>query len=121
MKLFAFPKNFRLRKRIEFEQLKTTGLRVHNSLFIVTYAQRFNTDASRLGITVTRKIGNAVARNRIKRLIREFFRKNKHRLTRSCDLNIIAKQRIRYHTTIERVDAIEDIFNLLASALSKGY
>ena len=117
MKLFAFSKKNRLRKRIEFEYLRQTGTRVQNNLFIITYAHNSDKDASRLGITVTKKTGNAVARNRIKRLIREYFRNNKHLLTRNCDINIIAKQRIRYHTNIERVDALKNVFYLLSSSL----
>ena len=45
----------------------------------------------RLGITVSRKVGNAVTRNHIKRLLREFFRQNKD-LFPPADYNIIAKQ-----------------------------
>jgi ribonuclease P protein component len=47
---------------------------------------------TRLGITVTRKIGNAVARNRIKRLVREVFRLNRTRLPEGLDLVWVAKQ-----------------------------
>jgi ribonuclease P protein component len=47
---------------------------------------------TRLGITVTRKIGNAVARNRIKRLVREVFRLHRARLPEGLDLVWVAKQ-----------------------------
>ncbi len=46
---------------------------------------------SRLGITVTRKIGGAVQRNRIKRVVREAFRLSPDRLPRGIDLVVIAK------------------------------
>lgn len=49
-------------------------------------------ERTRLGITVTKKVGNAVVRNRIKRLCREFFRLNKHQITGYRDINIIAKK-----------------------------
>lgn len=46
----------------------------------------------RLGITVTRKTGNAVKRNRVKRLIREFFRLNKALFPAENDVVIMAKR-----------------------------
>jgi len=45
----------------------------------------------RLGLTVGKKTGNAVARNRIKRLLREYFRHNKARFPDSNDIVISAK------------------------------
>jgi ribonuclease P protein component len=45
-----------------------------------------------MGITVSRKVGDAVARNRIKRLVREHFRRIRPMLTGSWDVNIIAKK-----------------------------
>jgi len=46
----------------------------------------------RLGITVTKKAGNAVRRNRIKRLIREFFRLNKSLFPAGYDVVVMAKR-----------------------------
>ena len=46
---------------------------------------------SRLGVTVTRRIGNAVQRNRVKRRVREFFRLHRHELQPAHDLLIIAR------------------------------
>jgi len=49
-------------------------------------------EAKRLGITVTKKAGNAVKRNRIKRLIREFFRLNKSLFPSGYDVVVMAKR-----------------------------
>lgn len=58
----------------------------------------------RLGITVTRKVGSAVERNRIKRILREVFRHNRHRMTVPLDLVVNAHRSIlgRSSRAIER-------------------
>ncbi len=65
---------------------------------------------TRLGITVTRKIGNAVERNRIKRLVREVFRLNRTRLPEGLDLVWVAKQQA---AQAQFADVLED-FEALA-------
>ena len=46
----------------------------------------------RLGVTVSRQVGNAVVRNRVKRCIREWFRGSRHRLAKDIDLVVIARR-----------------------------
>ena len=101
-----FPKNYRLRKRCEFEYLKKHGKRIQNNLYIINYAHNPSMNASRLGITATKKTGNAVVRNRIKRLVRETFRKNRHILIHKYDMNVIAKRQIRERSNQQCVDAL---------------
>jgi ribonuclease P protein component len=61
-----------------------------SSHFIVIFAAGSHAEC-RLGVTVSRKIGNAVARNRVKRLVREFFRLHRSELQPAHDLLIIAR------------------------------
>ncbi len=68
---------------------------------------------SRLGITVPKRVGKAVRRNRIKRLVREFFRRNRHTLAESWDINIIAKNNASNATSREIIFSMEEIFNKL--------
>jgi ribonuclease P protein component len=70
-----------------------SGRRVATRWFLVFVAPRDQGGAARLGITVTRKVGNAVRRNRIKRLVREWFRVHSSRL-KPCDVVVIAKRDI---------------------------
>jgi len=86
----GLPKRARLTKRSEFLTLSRKGKRLHTSHFIVLIKGN-DVGQSRLGITVTTRVGNAVVRNRIKRLVREFFRRHKE-MIQTNDLVVIAKQ-----------------------------
>ncbi|MFN9809143.1 MAG: ribonuclease P protein component, partial [Deltaproteobacteria bacterium] len=62
----------------------------------------------RIGITVTKKVGNAVARNRVKRLVREVFRQERARFPEGCDIVFIAKDgapELRYEDVLAEVPA----------------
>ncbi len=87
--MLTFDKSVRLRKRIEFTTLAKSCKKLVLSNFIIL---RADTELSypRLGITVSRKVGNSVCRNRLKRLVREFFRSNKE-LFHPADYNVIAR------------------------------
>lgn len=85
-----YNKSDRLLKRPEYIALKS-GRNVSDRFFILAY-QSNALEKSRLGITVTRKIGGAVIRNRIKRVVREFYRMNRQRIKGNWDINIIAKR-----------------------------
>jgi ribonuclease P protein component len=87
----SFPKTARLRKRHEFLQLSRTGRKVHSPNFVVVSKANDRGEA-RLGVTVSSKVGNAVVRNRIKRLVREFFRRCRQELPQELDLLVIARK-----------------------------
>jgi ribonuclease P protein component len=89
MKENGFPKSERLLKRRDFQALSRYSWKVHTEHFIIICGG-INSESSRIGITVSRKVGNAVTRNRAKRMIREFYRLNKT-LFSLYDYNIIAK------------------------------
>ena len=69
------------------------GGRIGSSNFIAIFGNN-QSGKTRLGIAVNKKIGNAVTRNRIKRLIREFFRLRKDSIPKSRDIVVIAKKDI---------------------------
>jgi ribonuclease P protein component len=81
----------RLKKRYEFRQVQLTGRRIHTPHFLIV-VQSNSLENTRLGITVTKKVGNAVQRNRIKRVVREVFRRNRHLFPPSHDVVFIAKR-----------------------------
>lgn len=86
----GFPKHERLRKRADFLRISGQGQKIHTSNFLIIRQESADC-AVRIGITVSGKVGNSVTRNRLKRLIREFYRQNKG-LFAAADYNIIARQ-----------------------------
>jgi ribonuclease P protein component len=69
------------------------GRRLWGRRFIF-YFGRPSTAVTRLGITASRKVGNAVIRNRIKRWVREIFRQNPQIFPRPVDVVVIVKRGI---------------------------
>lgn len=70
--------------------MQREGRRRHTS-HLVILRRPASRSISRLGITVSSKVGNAIVRNRLKRLFREIFRQNRGQLEPPIDLLIIAK------------------------------
>ncbi len=86
-------KEERIRRRREYLAIYQEAVRINCDHF--TLLIRRNQQAQRrLGITASKKVGGAVTRNRVKRLIREFFRLNKSLVSESSDLVVIAKKGI---------------------------
>lgn len=88
-----FPKEARIRKRRDFLRIQNRGHRLWGRQFIA-YVRPSPTPRSRLGITVSRKVGGAVQRNRIKRWVREAFRTQPELFSRPIDIVLIAKRGI---------------------------
>ncbi len=86
----SFTKADRLRRRSEYLRAQAQGKRIYSRHFGVTLAP-MGTPAPRLGLVVSKRFGKAVRRNRMKRLLREFFRRHKGKLP-SRDLVIMAKK-----------------------------
>jgi len=102
---YSFPKATRILKRPEFIRLSKSGAKIQNRHFIFLYS-RSNREYSRIGITVSRKVGKAVLRNRIKRLVREHFRLNRHHLAGHWDINIIANTDIYFDENIALLEKV---------------
>ena len=86
----TFPKTARLRKRAEFLQLSSARHKTAVRGFLVVWNEN-NLQSARLGITASKKTGCAVVRNRVKRYLREFFRRNRLGMV-AVDVNVIARR-----------------------------
>ena len=85
-----FTKAERLRHRQDFLRAQAQGKRLYTRHFGLVLAP-METGSPRLGLVVTKRLGKAVQRNRVKRLLREFFRRHKTGLP-AVDLVIMAKK-----------------------------
>ena len=85
----TYPSTARLRKRSEFLSLKDSAQKYASRGILVVWRVN-NLAHARLGVTVSKKVGCAVTRNRIKRFVRETFRNNLLLLP-AVDLNVIAR------------------------------
>ena len=86
----TFPKAIRLRKRSEFLLLSNAQAKTSVKGFLLVWRDNSGLSA-RMGVTVSKKIGCAVVRNRIKRYLREIFRHDRMLLP-PVDVNIIARR-----------------------------
>lgn len=85
-------KENRLKKNDDFQLVFKRGKSVANRQFVLYFLKKEEQSTIRIGISVSKKLGNAVTRNRIKRYIREAMREIIPQLHQSYDLVIIARK-----------------------------
>lgn len=85
------PHPKRLKKSWEFQRAYTKGRKYWDNYFVI-YVCRTQLLQTRLGITVSKKVGKSVQRNRMKRLIREAFRELQPRLLPQNDIVVVGRK-----------------------------
>jgi ribonuclease P protein component len=113
----AFPKNRRLASNRQFKAVLDAGRRAGDGV-LTLYVAPNPCGYPRLGISVGKSCGSAVVRNRLKRLLREAFRRNQDRLPQGFDYLLMIspslsrklrqsaeKKRVWSSLTLERVQA----------------
>ncbi len=90
----TFPRSRRLKRPGEFARAKADGRRLVCGCLIANVLARPPGHGSRLGVVTSKKIGNAVARSRARRLLRECFRLHQRELARPVDLVLVARPSI---------------------------
>ena len=81
-----------VKENYEFRRIYAKG-RSGVSPYLVVYVRPNRYGHNRLGVTVSKKLGNAVTRNRVRRRLREIFRLNQAGLAQGFDMVIVARTR----------------------------
>lgn len=89
----TFPKSRRLCKRREYIAVQSGEIKAHSRGFVGLVLIREDNGPGRLGVTASKRLGNAVMRNAVKRLLREAFRTGRLRTPAGVDVVVIAKRR----------------------------
>ena len=88
-----------LKKNIDFQNVYRNGKSYANR-FLVVYILENHTEKNRLGISVSKKVGNSVIRHHLTRLIRESYRLHEDMFDSGLDIVVIARATARnadYH------------------------
>ena len=87
-------KNYKITKRTEYQGLFKNGIRVASKYFTMLYrvSEQAEPNKFRFGMTVSKKVGNAVKRNRYKRIIRVLMRDMCIKQEHNIDVNVITKR-----------------------------
>src|SRR5262245_39993171 len=88
----TFGKALRVRKRAEFQAIQSHASRVPTRHFVLLLRARdASPEGARIGITASKRIGNAVVRNRTKRIVREAFRRTKGLFDADLDVVVLVR------------------------------
>lgn len=94
MASLGLPRNYRIQRNGDFSRIKREGQRVVQGCLILNWRLLPEAIGSRVGVITSKRIGNAVARNRARRLLREAFRQHQTQLVLPVDLVLIARNSI---------------------------
>ncbi len=90
----TWPRERRITRRAEYTACYNGGRRLFTKYFVVFARSSGSAGTGRLGLAVTKKCGNAVARNRIKRVLRSFFRLHQDEMP-AMDIVVTPKKHLR--------------------------
>ena len=115
------PKRGRLSRSAEFERVYRQGRSVGNRFLVLYSFPRASAgepaDGTRLGVSVSRKVGGAVDRNKVKRLLREAFVTLSDQLPPDQDIVVVARPEVR---ELAERDGLEGVRGALAELVEKS-
>ncbi|HHI96291.1 MAG TPA: ribonuclease P protein component [Thermodesulfatator atlanticus] len=110
----------RLRRRKEFDRVYQQGKRLYLPYLKILLVPN-ELGYTRLGLSVSRKFGKAVKRNRAKRILREVFRRNKDIFPKGHDVVLTPKPELLSKTQPEIVADLKKIFERYEKARTKRH
>jgi ribonuclease P protein component len=114
MKTGKFLRTSHLRKSLEFKRVFDARCSAANDILIIFVIPN-GLEQSRLGLSVSRKIGNAVIRNRWKRLIREAFRHVRTEFPKTFDLVVVPQQNTAPPNVQRVIASLQKLVNKIAN------
>ena len=115
MPSFPYPREQRLRRRVDYRRVQDQGRRIHRGC-LVALVLPGESSRTRVGITVSRKVGNAVIRNRVKRHLREAIRHQQDGVAGLWDVVFIARASAAQATGAELARQVDAVFAELGVA-----
>ncbi len=101
----------RIRKNSNFKEIISKHQQIKNNEFVI-YSNKNDLGYTRIGISVSSKIGNAVTRNKIKRQIKAII-KDLTKLDKNTDIVIIVREGFKNNTFKENYDSLKTMFKEL--------
>ncbi len=106
-----------LKKNIDFKSVYDTGIGKSDK-YIVMYVLKNNSEKNRLGISVSKKVGNSVVRHRLCRLIREVYRLHENIFNSGLDIVVVCRKsafNISYWEMERSILHLAKVHNILKS------
>ena len=113
-----FPKSLRLIHQSDFDRVYSSSIFAADNTLVIK-ATGNGLPVSRLGLSVSRKVGNAVVRNHWKRRIREAFRRQRHQLPTGLDLVVRPKKGARLESSAIDV-SMKKLVQKIGNRISKS-
>ena len=109
-----------LKKNTDFRLVYNKKGSYANKL-LVMYILQNGTDMNRIGISVSKKVGNSIVRHRLTRLIRESIRLDSDRIKRGYDIVIVARVGLKDKNYFETRDAVLHLLRLHKLLIGKDF